>query len=206
MILPYTNPDEVSSLTGQTVEKVHCDMATAIIMDWVGFDYSQLQAFTDKPYSGDGKEWLDLGFYPISAITNVKIDGSLLDADKYKTPAQHGAADGYLYNATQWEIGVGNITVTFEYGYAEVPELVKHICSQIAALMKKETQVQNIRSESIGEYSVSYITDEADKTETETLLRPLPRRSSISAVGQQPDNTTLRDQLYARERSEGLNM
>ena len=181
-------------------------MATSLIIDWVGLDYRQGQELTDQPYSGDASQWLDLGYYPITAISSVKIDDVVLAVSKYKTPAQHNQADGYLYNASGWEEGVGNIKVSFTHGYAELPNLVKHVASQVAALMKKETQTQNIRSESIGEYSVTYITDEQDKTEVETLLAQLPKKISINAVGQQPDQGSIRDQLYRRERSGGLNL
>lgn len=203
-ILPYTNPDEVLALTGVTVSEIHCDLATSLIRNWTGVDYhAQGNSVTDKVYSGDGNEWLDLGYYPIINVSSVKIDDSLVASGDYLAPAQHGQADGYLYKSTGWDLGTGNIKISFTWGYSEIPDLIKHIASQIAALLKKETQVQNIKSESIGEYSVTYVTGENNRTEVENLLGQLPKHQSITAVGQMPDTTSVDEQLLEQERLKG---
>jgi hypothetical protein len=194
--LPYTNPDYVLELTGETVNLTHCDYATSIINQHMGSGRSVFQNGTRTlRLSGDGSQWLDLGYYPITGVASVNyIDPqdvtTSVASSVYMTPAQHGEADGYLYNSAGWASGQGNIQVTFTYGAnGDMMELVRSVASWISAYIKREGTVSNVRSETIGAYSVQYIQDNKARSAIDTQLELLPRHWNIGAVGQQPDSS-----------------
>lgn len=193
----YTTPDEVAALTGQTVTNAHCRAATALIKNYSGIQFDKIHSFTNKVYSGDGREWLDLGYYPIVAVSSVLIsDTAYTD---YKTPVNHGGADGFLYREYGWPEGVANIKVSFTYGHNEVPQIVRDIASRIAAIIKNE-KFENIQEERLDAYSIRYAVTEGGSKNIEDqinkLLERLPKDSNITAIGQ--DGTS--DILALNER------
>lgn len=177
----YTTPADVLDLTSEVVAMAHCIAATAVIKNYTGMHFDKGHSYTNKVYSGDGRYWLDLGIYPIIAVSSVKIDDTAIT--NYKTPAEHGNADGYLYRSVVWPEGVANIKVSFTYGYIEVPQIVKTIASRIAALLKNE-RLDNVNQERISDYSVSFVNNRTTQDLIDRLLNDLPKDSKISAQGQ----------------------
>lgn len=187
----YTTIDEVLALTGVTVTLPQCQAATALIKNSTGLDYDKTHTITSKIYSGDGKYWLDLGYYPLIKITSVKISDSAIT--DYRVPhgvvsndsgiKEHDGPDGYLFRKNTWPESRNNIEVSFTYGYAQVPQLIKDVASRVAALLKNEV-LKNIATEKIGDYSVSYVSSQETQDKIDRLLTLLPKDSKITAVGQ----------------------
>lgn len=177
----YTTPADVLDLTGDEVGQAHCIAATAIIKNYTGMHFDKGNSVTNKVYSGDGGHWLDLGYYPIIAVSSVTMNDTPIT--NYDTPDEHGNADGYLYRETGWNEGVANIKVSFSYGYSTVPQIVKTIATRIAALLKNE-RLDNVLREQLGEYTVSFVYDRTTQDLIDRLLVDLPKSSDIFAQGQ----------------------
>lgn len=188
----YTTPTEVLDLTGQTVTDAHCRAATALVKNYTGIQYDKVHTITNKIYSGNGQNWLDLGFYPIQAITSVQINDTTYT--DYKTPSEHGEADGFLYREYGWPKGVANIKVTFTYGYDVVPQLVRDATARIASIIKNE-KFDNVQDERINNYSVRYAVSQSGSQNTEqqinAILMRLPKDSNITSVGQDATSNIL---------------
>jgi len=90
------------------------------------------------------------------------------------------------YNVTpQWKLvskdnrftrGVANVEVTGRFGYGSIPEDIEHACTVlVAGIINAQTQQEGeIASEKIGDYQVSYRSEE-HKTDTEMALAIVKR-------------------------------
>jgi hypothetical protein len=198
-LLPFTNPDYVLELTGQTVNLLHCDFATTMVSEYVSNSkILQSGGSVTGIYSGDGSQWLDLGFYPVKTVTSVVMDGNTLVADTdYLTPAQHGEADGFLYSPNNWNNTTrGNILVQFTYDTAAEMETIRFVSSMVAAYIKNQI-FTNVKSETIGTYSVQYVTDAMiGNTQIDRYMDMLPRHFSIGSVGAINSPQDIRNTLY----------
>lgn len=188
---PYVSADYVLSVTNTEVNQDICEAATAVVNNYSGILYNQAHTVQNKVYSSDGGFWLDLGVYPIVSVERVMMNES--EITDYKTPQQHGKADGYLYREYGWVKGVAHISVTFKYGYRQVPSFIKLVTAQIAALLKNENH-STIGTEKIGDYSVSYISNQTTQDKINQILQKLPKNMEISAVGEDSIFDLLLDQ------------
>lgn len=196
--LPYTNPDYVFEISGDTVTLVQCDAASAIIDQHLSSIATSMYgaAGVTQSYSGMNKKWLDLGVYPIANVTSVSIDSVILDPSTYQTPAQHGMADGYLYREDYWTLGIGNISATFDVApRSDVMEIVRLVASMIATTLKKSLTVGNVYLETIGTYTIQYQRNVNMKSQIEQYLDLLPSNENITSVDGMDLTTDIRSRL-----------
>lgn len=108
---------------------------------------------------------------PVIEVTELKDDGEVVDEDDYLLYAEEAVVAlktdttfGALYDTPYFTKGRQKVSVSYKWGYADVPEDIQYVCSllvaQLALAKLKDTiREQEVESEKIGEYSVSYQKD-----------------------------------------------
>lgn len=116
-------------------------------------------ASTTYKYDGNGLSELDIK--PVHTITAVTVD------DVAVTPVQYplnSASKRYLkFELDTFTRGMANVEVTGTHCLkTAIPAQLKHACTILVAGMVRNVKDQSagLKSEKIGEYSVSYATDE----------------------------------------------
>lgn len=119
---------------------------------------------------GDGRGLLLLPSPPIISIDMIKEDGVELEENvdyfvNYKTGYIYRNKPSLIIISSYWLDQTGtaiwsgrtpaNIEITFTHGYPIVPGVVKMICLSVADRIK-QIYPSNIRTESIGSYSVTF--------------------------------------------------
>lgn len=114
-------------------------------------------------YNGDGSAVLFLRQYPVNSISAVEINGSALAAagitDYYgSTGYALFERQGKLYYANGFTIGIQNIRVSYNAGYAaDTPEReeLRELCNALVALVHKSAVKGTLgfKSERIGLYA-----------------------------------------------------
>ena len=127
------------------------------------------QTFTDEQHDGTGSRYLYLKNMPITSVTAVKLwdlsTDSLLYTYTEHTEFTPYLDEGMIYMAGGWQAGHKNYRVTYIAGYAiaSVPYDLKSICARIAGYIYANAGAAGIKSESMGNYSVTYDKDSVDK-------------------------------------------
>lgn len=93
-----------------------------------------------------------------SSLVSVTVDGATFDVTTYpanSTPKYKLVAD------TPFPKGRQNVEVMAVWGYGDIPEDIKFVCTVlVAGMVQNHTKSDGaMASESIGNYSVSYATD-----------------------------------------------
>jgi len=108
---------------------------------------------------------------PITEITELKDDGELINKEDYllyskeaivalKTDTTFGA----LYDTPYFTKGRQKVEISYKWGYTDVPQDIQYVCSLLVAQLalaklKDIVKDQEVASEEIGEYSISYQKD-----------------------------------------------
>jgi hypothetical protein len=132
--------------------------ATAVIKNYCNQNIEQSQDDTVL-LDGTGSAKLFLPELPVTKIARVEVSGVLLD------PAYYALAEnGVLWRKHDvWTVGARNISVTYDHGYASIPDDVKGVCyrsasrlyqAQLKAL--RQDFVSGVKSVSVGDWSESY--------------------------------------------------
>lgn len=139
--------------------------ATAAIVTYCG---QTIEKVEDDEYTFDvpaGQSKLFLPELPVIAVSEVVEDGEELDADDHYKLGNHGIL--YRVNA-KWVSGIQIVTVTYDHGYATIPEIVKDVCVRAAARSYQSglraaalAGVPGVSATSLGDYSVSYSGEQA---------------------------------------------
>ncbi len=99
---------------------------------------------------------------PVMAVSEVEEDGEVLVATTdYKLGAY-----GILYRVgAYWYPGVQTVVVTYNHGYAILPQVIKDVCASAAARRYQSglhsaavEGVAGVRAMSLGDYSIQYET------------------------------------------------
>lgn len=183
------------------------DMETRLGVTYTGSEIAQAQAFLDDAtaflqaeigqlitagtatyttrHRGDSP--LHLPQQPVTAVTAVEIDGTALTSDEYDL------VDQELHLPPRWSSGefgeyrpYMDVTVAFTYGYTTVPAELKAWCivlasQQMTAAAGGSLGIPGVRSESIDDYSVTYVTDGSTMTLPREILDRLRARYGTGA-------------------------
>lgn len=150
---------------GSTVQaQAHLDDATA----WLQAELGQLieagtATVTTRAYCNP----IRLPQQPVTEVTTVLIDGEattdfeFVDQELW-IPSRGGGL--YTFEAFDGRQGYADVTVTFDYGYATIPQELKAWCCVLAAQSLDAAAggwlgSPRVRSEQIDDYSVTYVTD-----------------------------------------------
>jgi len=108
---------------------------------------------------------------PIIEVTELKDDGEIVDKEDYLLYAEEAIVAlktdtifGALYDVPYFTKGRQKVSVSYKWGYADVPKDIQYVCSLLVAQLalaklKDIVKEQEVESEKIGEYSVSYQKD-----------------------------------------------
>ena len=165
----FCSVSDVSTFLGKTLLVTDAQAlqaiaeATAVIQNYC--NQALLQVSTDVILlDGTGSTKLFLPELPVATITSVEVDSVSLVATDYSL-AENGVL-WRLYGV--WPVGARNIEVTFDHGYASVPEDLKGVCYRSAARLyqaqlkaKKQDFVPGLSSVSVGDWSEAYEGDKA---------------------------------------------
>lgn len=96
---------------------------------------------------GTGSTSLFLPSVPVIAVRTVTVDGA--EVTDYQV-----STSGMLRRKTGWPDGLGNVTVTYDHGYVEIPGDIQDAVLEQAELML--TVTPGVTQASVGGKSVSY--------------------------------------------------
>jgi len=131
--------------------------------------------YTDEAYDGNDDYNIYLKQYPVSAVTTLK------SWDTYNNVAQYTFTEyteyinyldeGYIYLRGKTVHGHKNYRITYTAGYllVDVPYDLKYACAQLAGLVYYNKGKSGIKSEKMGEYSVTF-----DKGNISIIGIPVP--------------------------------
>lgn len=130
------------------------------VIKYLGYDPA-LQSYTERR-SGNGRFQMVLAFQPVVSIDSLTVDGIAV-------PAQTNPplGDGYvlndnliwLFGSRRFTKGIGNVMVTYQAGYASIPEAITQALVALTALRLQEIKRAGISSKSLAGESVSYVYD-----------------------------------------------
>ncbi|MFD5050872.1 hypothetical protein ACFWMH_10575 [Streptomyces tendae] len=115
---------------------------------------------------GNGRSIINLPEMPVTSVTSVTEDGTLLVKGTDYRVNRHGILTRLC---GCWPIDV-DVDVVYDHGYAEVPAIVKQVCLQVAGRGYVRTSTA-LAAESLGDRSVTY-----DKDRTGENLSDYERR------------------------------
>lgn len=179
----YTNQASVQSLAGDTtltISNAQIEMAEAFVDNFTGRNFIADSVASLRYYDGDNSASLMID--DCVAISKLEFwDGSgwveITDYDKYpinKLPYNMIYLDtGYFLN------GIGNYRVTAKWGYSvAVPADVGLASSMfILSTLGFKNIVQDIKSENLGTYSVSYGDGTIGENRIKAILMPYKKIS-----------------------------
>jgi len=119
--------------TGATLPTMALNHADDIISNYIGYNPVSSD-YTDRRFSGNGKNVLKLDAYPVTAVNAVEINDieydetnfSVIDNDKWRILSEY----------TLFSTGYNNVKISFTAGWAELslPTVFKTVALQIATL------------------------------------------------------------------------
>lgn len=133
--------------------------ASAFLINW--FNRQILTATYTEKYNGNGKQFLQVRNWPITAISSLSSNGIAI------VPSPDGILDGYIFDDTLATVyllgplyfnkGIRNIFITYTAGYATVPVDIAQACNELVGAKFKRRQRIGITSQQIGgQQTVSY--------------------------------------------------
>jgi uncharacterized phiE125 gp8 family phage protein len=97
------------------------------------------RTYTDEEYDGTNSSNLLLSQFPVSSVTDVKIDDISIASSEYKLRKGTG---GLVRLNSEWPEGVLNIKVTHTSGYSPVPSDLDLACKHMVMFYYK-TDISN---------------------------------------------------------------
>jgi len=94
--------------------------------------------------------------FPVISITSVVEDGDTLTEGEDEDYIYYDEDGCFLRNDVYWTSGYKKVVITYQGGYATVPEDLKQWCIDVAGFMYEARTDGNVASERVGEISVSY--------------------------------------------------
>jgi len=127
-------------------------------------DRSFAKATYTEQRDGDGMDTLLVRQWPLVSVTSLYDDplrvfgaGTQIAASDFAVYANQGMIrlDGLVFS-----VGIQNVQVTYEAGYADIPEDLQQALIELIADRFRNKENQGIRSLAIGSYRVDYSEDE----------------------------------------------
>jgi len=139
--------------------------ATDFMENYCGGRRFKKTTYTDELIDGNGTQMLFTPQMPIISITSIYrhyvfTDDDLYDSDYYKVYLN----EGYIYRNAGWILGMQNIKITYIAGYDfdtdGIPPELENICNTLVSMKYESVSKMGIKSEKIGQYSVTYLNEE----------------------------------------------
>jgi hypothetical protein len=114
----------------------------------------------EEIFDGTGENDYQVDEYPISSITKLERRTSTLNEDDWDTidseyyhfyPNQ-----GSVHYVQGFVKGIRNYQITYVAGYADIPDDLEQAAIDLVAYYFNKRKSKNVKSESIGDYSITY--------------------------------------------------
>lgn len=196
------SPQEFKAHEGITdnSEDVQIDQLTQAVTAFVE-NYcrrSFASATHTETYDGLGKDFLLVRNIPVTSVTSIHIDpartfgaSTLVDSSTYVVNATSGKiqlinqTDNILVTGGLFPVGIKNVQVIYVAGYANtaaVPWDLKMGAMRWASALRLSRTAAGIRSETIGQHSVTYAAGDAVPDAAKALLANY-RSTGMAALG-----------------------
>lgn len=116
----------VGSVPDPTRAQQFLDMASQVIRNRIG-DLGAVEDDTKTLDGGSSYLFLD---GPVTAITSITVNGTLVDPENYvwNTGGTVRGLNSYVFGSS-----IASVVVTYDHGYATIPDDIKTVCLNIAA-------------------------------------------------------------------------
>tara|TARA_R110000868_G_scaffold234542_2_gene488252 strand:- start:229 stop:816 length:588 start_codon:yes stop_codon:yes gene_type:complete len=162
LITLQTAKDFIGGISGSADDsrlELFINMATEYIETYCDRRFKQT-TYTDEVISGAGSNELVLRNWPvIGSVTLGKrnvVDNEeswdAVDADDFWIDEEGGTVTG----VTVFRKGTDNYRVTYSGGYATIPYDLQYACASIVAQFWNRKQANGLKSESLGDHSVTF--------------------------------------------------
>ncbi len=174
MAPPWATPEELRlHLRLATIDQAQAAAAIAAAEVVIRGDLEQTidaVAADEVTLVGNGRQVINLPEMPVTALTSVTEDGTLLVEGIDYRFNRHGVLTRLC---GCWPVDV-DIDVVYDHGYATVPAIVKQVCLQVAGRAWVRTTTA-VTAESLGDRSVTYDKDRSGQALTDYERRLLAR-------------------------------
>lgn len=165
MSTPYTTKAAVQSYIQQTIDTTFDTQLTAYIAamsehcdELAGFPIYRT-APTERKYDGNSLRTLTIDH--VHSISEVKLDGEIVTP--VAAPYNSDVKTELRLPLHVFNCGTANVSVTGVHCLKKtLPAPVAHACTVLVGIILKQVKEQRggVKSEKIGEYAVSFMTDE----------------------------------------------
>lgn len=145
--------------------------ASAQVRLATGQDFTAVSGDTVVLDGVDG-EWLALPQRPVTAVSSVSINDTVLDVAGW-TLSGHRLFRRSGWQGRTWSWGPTLVTVTYDHGYAEIPDDVRSAVLALAADM--QANPQGLTDEQIDDYRWRRDADAAAVAPSQVLLAAVVR-------------------------------
>jgi hypothetical protein len=143
--------------------------ASDYIQAWLSRDI--MQAAYVSARDGTGGNRLMFRNYPVTAVTQVKIDGIVI-------PASVNGSNGYVFNETALSLigyrftkGFSNVNLSYTAGFAVVPNEIEQACIEMVSLRFKEKARIGVVSKSMSGETITFSQKDMSDTMESTLMQ-----------------------------------
>lgn len=202
-MIPFISDDDLSAYLGQTVSEADLDVVIALdaacqtVRDMIRRSVN-LVADDEITMDGNGAGVLLLPQRPVAEVTEVSVDGTLLDPTEYDLLGDQGTLRlTTLATIGTWTPGISNVAITYTHGWAlseddvtpdppvnRVPSSIRLVALRLAAAVWLQhhgaagTTPAGATSETIGGYS--YSVDSAAASLTAAISLTPEDRASLA--------------------------
>jgi hypothetical protein len=182
MATPYTTKAQVTSYLQQDIDSSFDTRVNAYIAAMseycdtlAGFPIYTNTA-TTRLYDGNNQRTLLID--PVHSITEVLADGDNVTSTVLKAPYNSDVKTELIYKDDLFAQDVANISVTGKFSLkSALPDQVAFACTVFVAVILNQVkdQKEGVKSEKIGEYSVSFASDDmrADYKQAKEIIEAL---------------------------------
>lgn len=166
--MPYTDKAAVQNYTLTNIDVAFDDQLDEWILamseyidEQVGYPVYR-ETETTRLYDGSGAEQQIIS--PVNTITEVKVDGVVVEPTK--APYNETTKTYLILPRQIFTVDFANVSVKGIHCLkSTLPNPIKLACSILVAgiVNQSNNQTEGVKSEKIGEYSVTYATDEEQK-------------------------------------------
>ena len=165
-MIAFATIQELSAYVNRTIaqDDPTAELALSLASDAVRAYCRQdiSQATTTEVVQGPGSSLLMLSQTPVTEVSEVTVDGTVIPETAYAT-----TAFGALYRTRgHWPGVFSSIAVTYTHGWSEIPGPVKAATLSVAARIYDSPA--GVKQETIGAYSVTYTNGVPSLLDSET--------------------------------------
>ncbi|MDE1149714.1 MAG: phage head-tail connector protein [Azospirillaceae bacterium] len=107
---------------------------------------------------GTGSPQLTVRNYPLTAVSEVTVNGRPIPAGSVTTPGFYFADTRIVLNGYAFLRGVANVTVAYTAGWATLPPALVQACNELVAFAYKNRDHIGVSSQAGVNQTTSYIT------------------------------------------------